>query len=163
MVLQPNLVSWYVLIPPFSVRNFKAIGYVFCSNFHTLKKEKKVTQPTFKGSYLRNAWCDLVEIWNVRWRCWPAFPALKLFSFVKVSQSYVCMKITLFFFLLITHGCGAPASWAARHTTMCLDLENNTHIHTCNACCFFTTPYTNCCTCYKSRSVAVLWPECIMK
>jgi len=44
-------------------------------------------------------------------------------GFVKVSQSYVYMKIALLFFLLITHGCGTPASWAARHTTMCLDVD----------------------------------------
>jgi len=46
----------------------------------------------------------------------------KSFGFVKVSQNYVCMKTTSLFFLLITHGCGAPASWAARHTTVCLDI-----------------------------------------
>jgi len=32
------------------------------------------------------------------------------------------VKIAFLFFLLITHWCGAPASWAARHTTVCLDL-----------------------------------------
>ena len=26
-----------------------------------------------------------------------------------------------------THGCYAPASWAARHTTVCLDNNNNNH------------------------------------
>jgi len=31
------------------------------------------------------------------------------------------MKIALLFFLLITHGCGAPASLATQHTTVCLD------------------------------------------
>jgi len=31
------------------------------------------------------------------------------------------VKIALLFFLLITHVCGAPASWATRHTTVCLD------------------------------------------
>jgi len=31
------------------------------------------------------------------------------------------VKIAFLFFLLITHLCGAPASWAARHTTVCLD------------------------------------------
>jgi len=32
------------------------------------------------------------------------------------------VKIAFLFFLLITHLCGAPASWAARHTTVCLDI-----------------------------------------
>jgi len=49
------------------------------------------------------------------------FLAHKSFGFVKVSWSYVCMKIALLFFLLITHRCGAPASWAAQNTTVCLD------------------------------------------
>jgi len=31
------------------------------------------------------------------------------------------MKIAFLFFLLITHGCDAPAFWATRHTTVCLD------------------------------------------
>jgi len=35
------------------------------------------------------------------------------------------VKIAFLFFLLITHWCGAPASWAARHTTVCLDKEND--------------------------------------
>jgi len=34
------------------------------------------------------------------------------------------VKIAFLFFLLITHLCGAPASWAARHTTVCLDTPN---------------------------------------
>jgi len=42
-------------------------------------------------------------------------------NIVKVSRSYVYVKIALLFFLLITHGCGTLASLAARHTTMCLD------------------------------------------
>jgi len=32
------------------------------------------------------------------------------------------VKFAFLFFLLITHWCGAPASWAARHTTVCLDI-----------------------------------------
>jgi len=32
------------------------------------------------------------------------------------------VKIAALFFLLITHVCGALAFWAARHTTVCLDL-----------------------------------------
>jgi len=52
------------------------------------KKKNEETQPTFKGSYLGNVWRDLVEIWNVRWWRWLAFPALKSFSFIKVSRSY---------------------------------------------------------------------------
>ena len=32
------------------------------------------------------------------------------------------MKIAFSFFLLIYSRCGAPASWAARHTIVCLDM-----------------------------------------
>ena len=32
------------------------------------------------------------------------------------------MKIAFSFFLLIYSRCGAPASWAARHTIVCLDI-----------------------------------------
>ena len=32
------------------------------------------------------------------------------------------MKIAFSFFLLIYSRCGAPASWAARHTIVCLDV-----------------------------------------
>ena len=35
------------------------------------------------------------------------------------------MKIAFSFFLLMYSRCGAPASWAARHTIVCLDF---THI-----------------------------------
>jgi len=47
-------------------------------------------------------------------------------DFIKVLRRYVYMKIALLFFLLITHGCGEPGSWATRHTTMCLDM----YLHT---------------------------------
>jgi len=32
----------------------------------TKEKKNEETQPTFKGSYIRNAWHNLVEIGNVR-------------------------------------------------------------------------------------------------
>ena len=40
----------------------------------------------------------------------------------KTSQSYVCVKIAFSFLLSIYSQCGAPASWTARHTTVCLDV-----------------------------------------
>jgi len=39
------------------------------------------------------------------------------------------VKIAFLFFLLITHWCGAPASWAARHTTVCLDHMQLIFLH----------------------------------
>ena len=52
---------------------------------------------------------------------WRASPQPKSSGFVKAVQSYVHVKIALLFFLSIYSWCGALASWAARHTTMCLD------------------------------------------
>jgi len=74
----------------------------FIATFIPLQKEEKKeeTWPNFEGSYLRNAWRDLVEIWNVKWWRWLAFPALKSFSFIKMSRSYVYMKIA---FVLCCH------------------------------------------------------------
>ena len=40
----------------------------------------------------------------------------------KESRSYKDVKIVFTFFLLIYSQCGAPASWATRHTTVCLDI-----------------------------------------
>ena len=40
----------------------------------------------------------------------------------KGSQSYIGVTIAFSFFLLIYLRCGAPASWAARHTIVCLDI-----------------------------------------
>ena len=46
----------------------------------------------------------------------------------KGSRSYKGVKITFTFFLLIYSWCGAPASWAARHTTVCLDIGHIMHV-----------------------------------
>jgi len=106
-------------------------GFAFDENFCCLTKRRKTnqkypeeTQPIFEGSYLGNTWRNLVEIWNVRWWCWLEFPLQKSVGFIEVSHSYIYVKIALLFFLLITHGCGAPASWAIWHTTVCLDAHN---------------------------------------
>jgi len=40
----------------------------------------------------------------------------------KISQSYIGVKIKFFVFLPMYSQCGATASWAARHTTMRLDM-----------------------------------------
>jgi len=121
MVLQPNLVSGcaFILLSPYQTSRELDNAFVFYNNFPALiKRRKKQTKPIFKGSYLENTQYDLVEIWNMRWWHWLAFPLQKSFCFIKVSRSYVYMKISLLFFLLITHGCSLQASWAAQHTTM---------------------------------------------
>jgi len=65
------------------------------------------------------------------------------------------VKIALLFFWLITHGCGTPASWAARHTTMCLDQaqsysETNTKLSLIESVLQF-----KCCTCMLYSSLQV--------
>jgi len=116
---------WYLVAPlsrlsVYQISRPSDNSFVFYSNFHTFMKRRKKNSAKFWRfiSRKRLAWFS----WNVRWWRWPAFPVLKSFSFIKVSRSYVYVKITLLFFLLITHECGVPASWAARHTTVCLDL-----------------------------------------
>jgi len=111
------------LYPAFQCTKFQGnwiMHFCFITTFTPWwKNNNEETKPIFEGSYLRNTRCDLVEISNVRWWHWPAFPLQKSIGFIKVSRSYVYVKIALL--LLITYRCGAPASWAARHSTMCLD------------------------------------------
>ena len=57
------------------------------------------------------AWAPVQQMW---------------FQSDKGSRSYKSVKITFTFFLLIYSRRGALASWAAQHTTVCLD-NNFTH------------------------------------
>ena len=52
---------------------------------------------------------------------WGACPQQKSSCFIKEAQSYGGAKIAFLSSCQYTHGCYAPASWAARHTTVCLD------------------------------------------
>jgi len=108
MVLQPNLLSGCDL----SVYQIsRQLDSVFITTFTPWWNEdkKKETKPIFEGSYLGNAQWDLVEIWNVRLTL-AGILTTKMFCFIKVSRSYVYVKIEFLFFLLITHGYGMPAS-----------------------------------------------------
>ena len=42
-----------------------------------------------------------------------------------------------------THGCYTPASWAARHTTVCLDVESDCGYTFCARCALYTQPTIN--------------------
>jgi len=124
IVLQPNLVPGCTLIPHFSVPNFKVIRLWICVLWQLSHLDTKKKKPIFEGSYLGNTWHNLVEIW---WWCWPVSPLQKSFGFIKVSWSYVYVKIPSLFFLLINHRCGRLASWATWHTTVCLDTNIDCH------------------------------------
>jgi len=135
MILQPNLVSAFRCT---KFQGNQILLLCFTTIFTPWRKKKKrkneETMPIFECSYLGNALHNLVEILNVRWWRCQAFSAQKLCSFIKVSRSYVYVKIALLFFPLITHRCGAPTSWATLHTTVCLDiwkcfLDFNTAFH----------------------------------
>ena len=93
-----------------------------------MKKKKKKTKKlkrNFVRSYLGNGWSDFLQIWYVDYPNWAARLQQIWFQSDKGSQSCIGVKIAFSFFLLIYSRCGAPASWAARHTIVCLDLEYN--------------------------------------
>ena len=86
------------------------------------KKKTKKLKRNFVRSYLGNGWSDFLQIWYVVYPNWAARLQQIWFQSDKGSQSYIGVKIAFSFFLLIYSRCGAPASWAARHTIVCLDM-----------------------------------------
>jgi len=68
--------------------------------FTKRKKKKKLSQ-FLEVHILENAWRDLFEIWNLGYWRWRASAQQKSSGFVQATQSYVCAKIALLFFLLI--------------------------------------------------------------
>ena len=86
------------------------------------KKKTKKLKRKFVRSYLGNGWSDFLQIWYVDYPNWAARLQQIWFQSDKGSQSYIGVKIAFSFFLLIYSRCGAPASWAARHTIVCLDI-----------------------------------------
>ena len=89
-----------------------------------MKKKTKKLKRNCARSYLGNGWSDFLQIWYVDYPNWAARLQQIWFQSGKGSQSYIGVKIAFSFFLLIYSRCGAPASWAARHTIVCLDIEN---------------------------------------
>ena len=145
--IQANLCC---LLTQIIVYNYKNLGQIFtkfgnyirlwlpctCAKFQLdqsmhswflcLCKKKKKTKNknwNFGRSYLGNGWHDLLQLWNVASCYRRAFSPQIWCSSDKRSQMYECVKIITLLFLLIyllpfAH---APFSWAARHTTVCLD------------------------------------------
>jgi len=70
--------------------------FVFITTLTPWLRKNEETQPIFKGSYLGNAWHDLVEIWNVRWWCWSAFLPQKLFVLFKCHRATYMWKLHYF-------------------------------------------------------------------
>ena len=101
-------------------------AFAFYSNFckcakRRRRKKKRRKKRNFGHSYLGNSLRDFLHIWNVDSPSWWATLQQIWFQSDKVSPRYKSVKMTFSFFLSIYSRCGAPASWAARHTIVCLD------------------------------------------
>ena len=86
------------------------------------EKKRRKKKQNFGHSYFGNGLSDFLQIWNVDSPSWRATLQQIWFQSDEVSPRYKCVKMTFSFFLSIYSRCGAPASWAARHTIVCLDL-----------------------------------------
>ena len=95
---------------------------IFASVRKDEEEEKNEKNRNVGCSYLGNGLSDFPQIWNVESPSWRATLQQIWFQSDKGSPRYKSVKITFSFFLLICSRCGAPASWAARHTTVCLDI-----------------------------------------
>ena len=114
---------------PLSVPNFSPIRARICVLWRILRsvrneeeEKNEEIKTKFVRSYLGNGWSDFLQIWYVNSPNWAARLYQIWFQSDKGSQSYIGVKIAFSFFLLIYSRCGAPASWAARHTIVCLDF-----------------------------------------
>ena len=103
-------------------------AFAFYSNFckcakrRRRRKKNEEKKRNFGRSYLGNGLSDFLQIWNVDSPSWRATLQQIWFQSDKLSPRYKSVKMTFSFFLSIYSRCGAPASWAARHTIVCLDL-----------------------------------------
>ena len=112
-----------------SMHSCSMTDFAQCAKRSRRKNEERKNQ-NFGRSYLRNDWGDFLQILYVGSPTAWALVQQIWFQSDKGSRSYKGVKITFTFFLLIYSQCGAPASWAARHTTVCLGYY--TTLHTCS-------------------------------
>ena len=91
--------------------------------FASVRKDEEKKKRNFGRSYLGNGLSDFLQIWNVDSPSWRATLQQIWFQSDKLSLRYKSVKMTFSFFLSIYSRCGAPASWAARHTIVCLDTQ----------------------------------------
>ena len=136
----PKLVRRSAVMSPLSVPNFsqlrvriRVLWRILQSVRMKMKKKKKTKKlkRNFVRSYLGNGWSDFLQIWYVDYPNWAARLQQIWFQSDKGSQSYIGVKIAFSFFLLIYSRCGAPASWAARHTIVCLDIVSQRAQNAC--------------------------------
>ena len=103
---------------------FRFIAFFASVRKHEEEEEEKKRRknPNFGSLYLRNGWSDFLQIWNVDSPGRRTTLQQIWFQLDKGSPRYKGVKMTFSFFLSIYSRCGALASWAARHTTVCLDM-----------------------------------------
>ena len=114
--------------PPFCVPNFQGSEYAFlfysnfckCAKTPRKKEKNEEKNRNFGSSYLGNGWSDFLPIWNVDSPGWREILWQIWFQSDKGSPRYKGVKMTFSFFLSICSRCSAPASWATRHTVVCL-------------------------------------------
>ena len=90
--------------------------------------KKKITKELFQSfshSYLRIDWHNLLQIWYVDLPRSGASVEQIWLNWDKWSQSYIGVKITFLILLSIYSQCDTITSWAARHTTVCLEASTN--------------------------------------
>ena len=124
----PKVVLRSALMSPLCVPNVSPIGVRICVLWQILRSVQNEDEETTKKlkrnfvcSYLRHGWTVFLQIWYVDSHNWPARLLKIWFQSDKRSRSYIGVKITFSFFLLIYSRCGAPDSWATRHAIVCLD------------------------------------------
>ena len=95
-----------------------------CENTKKNKKGKTKKKNTKFGSlYLGNGLSVFLQIWYVDSPGWRTTLQKMWFKLDNGSPRYKSVKMTFSFFLSIYLRCGAPASWAAPHTVVCLDTS----------------------------------------
>ena len=105
------------LISPLYVPSFSSIEACICIIWQKMQSVWKDRKEKIICLLVSQDW--LAQIWYVD------LPTLQQiwFDSDKKSQSYIGVKIMFNIFLSIYSWCGVMASWAARHTIVCVDTS----------------------------------------
>ena len=93
------------------------------------KKNKKKKKPKKLSQFLKSHISGTREAISLKFGMWSAAVGGHVHSKNRLvsSRKHRATEVRKLRFLSscqYTHGCYAPASWAARHTTVCLDIAN---------------------------------------
>ena len=94
------------------------------------KKKKKKKNPKKLSQFLKSHISGMREAISLKFGMWSAAVGGNVHSKNRLvsSRKHRATEVRKLRFLSscqYTHGCYAPASWAARHTTVCLDLKSD--------------------------------------